>query len=212
MSALLLLVLSFVSAKPQNAYNSIRGVDFKNFTFCWDQDDTWPSKLKWLDPSDCKPVALINGRWREPVLDDEPRQESSFPRPFAGLILEEVQYVRLKPATEQAVIVLRRNSGGTQYSHYVFVYALERGQPALMAAAHSGDRSYFGLSRVFVERHQLILELFDPEKRVGDCCSEGVVRHKYLWRKGGFSEVGTPVYDKALNVSRIPVDMFGQHP
>jgi hypothetical protein len=212
MAVLLLLSLSFVFAAPQSVYKSIRDVDFKNFTFCWDQDTGWASEFRWLGSRRCEQVSLINGRWQEPMPKDERDDEPGFSRPFAGLIFEEVQYVRLMPGSEQAIVVLRLNSGGTQYSHYVFLYSLKDKQPRLLAAAHCGDRTYFGLSRIYVERRRMVLELFDPERRIGDCCSEGVIRREYRWRKGRFQEVSLPVYEKAPSVSRIPVDMFGQHP
>jgi len=83
-----------------------------------------------------------------------------------------VQYAELIPGGEQAIVVLRLNSGGTQYSHYVFAYSLQKGKPVLLGAAHCGDRSSFGLSRVWAQQQELVIELFNPEKRTGDCCSE----------------------------------------
>jgi hypothetical protein len=47
--------------------------------------------------------------------------------------------------------------------HYLFVYSLQKHKPVLLVAAHCGDRSSFGLSRVWVQRQELVIELFDPE-------------------------------------------------
>jgi hypothetical protein len=210
MLGLLILGLTIVSGGGHNAYKTIRDVDFKNFTFSWDRNTGWASELTWLDPSVEADVRLVNGRWRMP--DEEPPLEHKPPRPFAGLVLEQIRYEHVTPdQREQAIVVLRLDSGGTQYSYYVFVYALRSRKPVLLAWFHSGDRSYFGLSRVYVRGGELVVELFDPEKRIGDCCSEGIVRRTYCWKEDRFVEVGSPVFEKAPSVTRIPVTILGNH-
>jgi hypothetical protein len=71
------------------------------------------------------------------------------------------------------------------------------GKPKLLAYFNAGDRAYYGLCRVFGESGKLVLELFDPDKREGDCCSTGIVRTRYKWRDGRFEAIG-PVERETL--------------
>ena len=65
-----------------------------------------------------------------------------------------------------------------------------------MAYCPTGDREYSGLYKVYGEQGQLVVELLDPKKMQGNCCSSGVVRTKYLWKDGRFEAVGHPDYVK----------------
>jgi hypothetical protein len=173
---------AFVFAAPQSVFAHIHHVDFRNVTYPWAEPEGWSGHLEWLDPEEQRQVTLKDGRW---ALPEDADDYDGGKRPlFAGLTLEEVKYGRLAgDARGIAIVVLRFDSGGTQYFYYVCVYTLERGRTRLLGYFHSGDRAYFGLSRVYLSDGRLVVELFDPEHRLGDCCSEGLVRMTFGWQK-----------------------------
>ena len=91
---------------------------------------------------------------------------------------------------EDAIVVLEYLTGGTQKTHYVYIYSFDDGTPKLLAYFHSGSRAYYGLRKVYGENGKLVVELFDPEKSSGDCCSSGFVRTRYKWHNGRFEAFG----------------------
>jgi hypothetical protein len=91
---------------------------------------------------------------------------------------------------EDAIVVLEYFTGGTQKTHYVYIYSFDDGTPKLLAYFHSGSRAYSGLHKVYGENGKLVIELFDPEKSSGDCCSSGFVRTRYKWHNGRFEAFG----------------------
>ncbi|HJX84178.1 MAG TPA: hypothetical protein VJ723_07535 [Candidatus Angelobacter sp.] len=146
---------------------------------------------------------MSDGRWSE---------DEAAGRPFSGLTFEQVQFGDVTgDGREEAIVVLRFDSGGTQYSHYVFIYSLEAGQPRLLGYFHSGDRAYHGLYKVYAKAGKLVVELFDPEKRQGDCCSSRFIRTRYRWRNGTFIRSSADEFGTPTAPSRIPVSIFGNH-
>jgi predicted dehydrogenase len=199
-------MLIFVTFGVAAVRTSIRQVDFKNFSYPWSGPSGWPDHLEWQRGSERQDVQLVKGRWR---LDrgrgkDDPR--------FSGLTLETVEFADVTDdGKEDAIVVLRFDTGGTQYSHYVYLYSFGAGKPKLLAYFHSGDRAYSGLYRVYGEGGKLVVELFDPEKRSGDCCSSGFVRTRYRWHNGRFEAFGGREFGTPTARSRLPVTLFGTH-
>jgi hypothetical protein len=199
-------VLVFATFGLAAARTSIRQLDFKNFSYPWSGPPGWRDRLEWQDGSDRKNVRLVNGRWR---LDTEGGEEAAM---FSGLMLEAVEFADVTDSgKEDAVVVLRFDTGGTQYSHYVYLYSFAAGKPTLLAFFHSGDRAYSGLYRVYGEGGKLVVELYDPERRSGDCCSSGFVRTRYRWHNGKFEVFGSHEFGTTEAPSRVPVTVFGTH-
>src|SRR5215471_15763262 len=93
---------------------------------------------------------------------------------WKGFTLQSVKFADLTGGgQEQAIVVLHYATGGTQQTDYVYIYSLIAEKPKLLAYFHTGDRAYSGLYKVFGDHGKLVVELFDPEKRSGDCCSSG---------------------------------------
>jgi hypothetical protein len=165
----------------------------------WHDSDRWPDQLEWLGAAG-EPIRLMDGKWRQEARPDR----------FAGLSLEEVPYGDLDgDGNDEALVVLRHESGGTQYHYYVYVFTIELRRAKLLTYFRSGDRAQFGLYRVAIEDENLIVDLFDPEGREGDCCSTAIIRSRYRWREDRFesyvrSESGVPA-----STSRRPVNIFG---
>jgi hypothetical protein len=185
MRQLLIGVLLFVSSGLLYAQKNIRQVDFKNFTYPLSGPLLGHGELKWLgDPKDGysnrKPIHLVNG-------------DNSAGAP--GFTLQSVQFADVTgDGKEDAIVVLLYETGGTQYTHYVYIYSFADEKPKLLAYCHTGDRAYSGLYKVYGEGGKLVFELHDPQKMIGDCCSTRFVRTRYQWREGRFEVFGPREY------------------
>jgi hypothetical protein len=196
MRPLVIGVLILVSYGFADAQKSIRQVDFKNFTYQLSGTLLGHDSLQWLDmPTEAhpkrKPIHLVNG--------DNLTKASSFVMDgheytqWEGFTLQSVEFADVTgEGKEDAIVVLKYLSGGTQKTHYVYIYSFDDGKPKLLAYFHSGDRAYSGLYKVYGENGKLVVELLDPEKRSGACCSSGFVRTRYKWRNGRFEAFGAP--------------------
>jgi hypothetical protein len=206
MRAKLLLVVAlfaaaFLSAHPSAAQADIRQVDFKNFSYPW--SDASLGEPGWLDISHERPVRLTNGRRM---------RDSGNGMTLEGLTLEEVQYADVTgDGQTDAVVVLRYDTGGTMFFYYVYIYSLAAVQPKLLACFQSGERADSGLYRVYGQEGKLVVELFDPKKQVGECCSTGFIRTRYAWRNGKFLAVGVKEFGTPKTTSRLPVSIMGIH-
>lgn len=80
--------------------------------------------------------------------------------------------------------------GGTANWDYLYVYKMVHSQPQVMSILEGGSRGYGGLTRVAIQNGLLVLDFADPDRRVGDCCSEGYIRVRYRWTKSKFVEDG----------------------
>ena len=177
---------------------------FKNFSYPFGDGQGWAHELKWQDVKESTKAALVNGKWREPDSDSE--------QSFSGLTFESAKLGDVTgDGINDAIVVLRYDTGGTQYSHYVYIYSLRDNTPRLLAYFHSGDRAASGLYRVYAERRSLVVELFDPAKQQGDCCSEGFVRKRFRWTGTAFKKLGRDQYGTPQQPSRLDVDPFGRH-
>jgi hypothetical protein len=192
------------------AQTNIRQVDFKNFSYPWSPYSGWPHQLEWLEASEHGRIQLTDGRWRDNEVEN-PKDIAGI-EPFAGLTYEEVQFADVTGNGQtDAIVVLRYDTGGTQYSHCVYIYSFVAGKPKLLAGFHSGDRASSGLYRVYGKGGRLVVELFDPVKGSGDCCSTGFIRTRYGWHNGAFEAVGAPEFGTPKAPSRLPITVFGTH-
>lgn len=206
MGATACCVFMLLSAALSAAQSGIHQRDFKNFTYPFRESAEWPDHLQWLDNAEQEHVRLTNGR----VAIE--RDDSDADSPFRGLTLESVRFSDVAgDSRPEAIVVLRFNTGGTQYSHYVYIYSLAASKPKLLAYFHSGDRANYGLYRVYGVAGKLVVELFDPGKQQGDCCSTGFVRTRFAWRGGRFEQVGKQEFGTPRAPSRLAVDVFGRH-
>jgi len=185
------------------AQANIQHVDFKNFSYPFSGTFGWPSRLVWLDMVKQEHVRLVNGQ----ALHDSGNGVTS-----TGLTLEDVQFADLTDSGgTDAIVVLRYDTGGTQYSNFVYIYSLVVGKPKLLACFHSGDRAASGLYKVYGQKGKLVVELFDPRKSEGDCCSTGFIRTRYRWNRRKFEAVGKHEFGTPKTPTRVPVTVFGTH-
>jgi hypothetical protein len=176
--ASILSALVIFTALP--AKDSIRQIDFKNFSYPW---DNW----HWITSMPTARVSLSDGvhRFWDKVEDGEDRDRAP------GLWMQSVTYGDLDgDQKEEAVVVLNYSGGGTANWYYLYVYKLEKGAARLLGWLESGSRADGGLVKVTIQDNELLLDFADSERRVGDCCSEGFIRARYMWRNGQFVETG----------------------
>jgi len=172
LAASILLAFGFASAEQ-----TIRQVDFKNFSYPLSGPTLGHDRLKWLDVLAARHIQLANGKGASGS---------------QGFTLESVRFLDVTgEGQDDAIVVLHFDTGGTQQTDYVYIYTIAAEKPKLLAYFHAGDRAYSGLCKVYGEDRKLVVELFDPEKRSGDCCSSGIVRTRYEWHSGRFEAVGT---------------------
>ena len=169
----------------------IRHIDFKNFWFPW--DDTLaetPSGRNplwyWIETPKSR-IRLIKGlhHFYKP-------NESRLEHEHAPLIsVDSATYGDLDgDGREEAAVHLNYSTGGTLNWDYLYVYRLLHGVPKLMAVLQGGSRADGGLVQITIQNGLLVLDFADPERRVGDCCSEGYIRVHYRWKDGDFVEEG----------------------
>lgn len=184
----ILVLTSFAAAQ-----SSIHEVDFKNFTYPLSGPLLGHGSLVWLGKSASahrkQPIHLVHGK--------DLTKESSFKMDgkeyaqYEGFSLQSVSFADFTgDDRDDAIVVLRYYTGGTQTTNYVYFYTFEHGKPVLLAYCHTGDRAYEGLNAVYGDHGALVFELFDPDKRQGDCCSSGLIVRRFKWRSGYFQPFG----------------------
>jgi hypothetical protein len=155
----------------------LRQVDFKKFLYKWSEPRGRQHKLEWLPMTSSAAIPLVNGRWALP----QDSQEVTEPvGRFAGLSFESVVFGDVtSDRSEQAIVDLRYDSGGTQHWHCVYFYTMELTRPKQLGYFHTGDRAASGLYRVYPNSGELTVVVYDPSEQSGDCCSSGFVRMSY---------------------------------
>jgi hypothetical protein len=194
MRSLFIGLLLYATVGFTAAQTSIRQVDFKNFSYPLSGALLGHDRLQWLDlPTAAhtgrRPIHLVNGKHLT--------KSSSFVMggveyaQWEGFTLQSVEFADVTDDGQQeAIVVLHYRTGGTQQTDYVYIYSFAEGNPKLLAYFHAGDRAYSGLNKVSGVDGKLVVELLDPQKRSGDCCSSGIVRTRYKWHDGRFEAFG----------------------
>jgi hypothetical protein len=194
MRTLALGILFCLCCGSAYAQNAIRQVDFKNFIYPLSGALLGHNRLQWLSvptgaTSKRNSIHLVKGEdlTKSSSIAMDGREYTQ----WEGFTLESVEYADVTGSgQEEAIVVLHYRTGGTQQTDYVYLYAFAAGQPKLLAYFHSGDRAHSGLYKVYGENGTLVVELLDPEKGSGECCSEGFVRTRYKWYNGRFEVFG----------------------
>lgn len=167
-AALLLFSIGFADGQT-----TIRQVDFKNFSYPRTGPLLGHERMVWLDLSAKRQIRLHDGA------------------DSRGFTLASVKFAGMTGGvTEEAIVVLHYDTGGTQQTDYIYIYSLDSGHPRLLAYCYTGDRAYSGLYKVFGRSRKLVVDLFDPSKQSGDCWSSGFIETTYEWRNGRFMPVG----------------------
>jgi hypothetical protein len=167
--------------------DSIRQIDFKNFTYPWGNPGGPLERWHWIPSSPSNKVRLTSGAHRF-LRELEPGEN---PSQASGLRFVSVTYGDLeRNKEEEAAVVLNYSGGGTANWDYLYIFKLENGAPRLLAWLESGSRADGGLVATMIENGQLVVDFADAKRRIGDCCSEGFIRVRYAWKEGHFVETG----------------------
>jgi len=176
---------------------SIRQIDFKNFIYPWgktmedgpaaDYTDAAARPYVWLNPVPQLRTRVIKGMHHFYVSGEDPDEHSHDPL----VSVDDVTYGDLdSDRIEEAAVHLNCSSGGTANWDFLYVYKLTDGHLKLFGILGAGSRAYGGLGRVAISGGFLILDFNDPDRRQGDCCSEGYIRVRFRWQNGHFVEEG----------------------
>lgn len=194
----ILFTTLYLAAANTNAQKTttIRQIDFDNFTYAWSDAEPPENIIQpwhWFTTAPDQHFRAVNGAHRFYV-----RDQDSYVRERSPLIsITSVMYGDLDgDGVEEAVVALNYSTGGTQNWDYLYIYKLKGGKRQLLARMETGSRGYGGLVRAFVRDQLLIVDFADPEKRMGDCCSEGYIRVRYRWQDGLFIEEGQREHGK----------------
>lgn len=181
------LALALLALNGQ-AQAADRDVDFRNFTYPFSSPEFLPvpDRPAWMSLNTKSTVTLVNGRH-----DFDEANPSQGP----SLILDRVHYGYLTSSKQlDAVVVLGYHTGGTAYWYYVYAFSIESSPPKLVGWFRAGSRADSGLYRIQVSNRRLTLDLFDPQRKVANCCSEGFVRTTYDYKDGRFVQSGPPTF------------------
>jgi len=176
----LMLLLTLSSAAAQN-------VDFRTFTYPIPPGELrMPGDLKWTSNEPNVKVTLVDGSY-------EFAKKAPPPRP--SLTIDEVLYGHLTSGPQlDALVVLDYETGGTATWSYVYGFSLASGSPRLLGWLRTGGDS--GLYHLFVTNEGFTIDVLDPGKRMGLCCSSGFIRTSYEWRDGKFIQAGPRGYGR----------------
>lgn len=160
----------------------IRKIDFKNFKFTGPDDFAETFTLK-------------NGE--KPFIQ---RKES-------GISLDRVEYADVTgDGSDDAIIVMGIQTGGSSSPGLVFVYALENERPKCLWKSMTGDRADGGFKSLDIEKGNLIIQLYGdtrlvngswktkiPDGRMGDCCPTAFTTSVFTWGGHRFVQDGESV-------------------
>lgn len=176
----------------------IGAFDFRN--------DTYELPRGWQNPDGTAEMKLVNGK-ATPVskdiserLGNEPRAELKTQRRI-GMTLVTIKYMDLTgDGADEAVVVLKVETGGSAVPQIVYVFAWKNGAPEQIWLFRTGDRADGGLKNFFAENGMLVVELYGQDRFIlgqietgritGDeeqlCCPTHFTRTAYKWNGSTF--------------------------
>jgi hypothetical protein len=189
MRSLLILCCCAVISTAQRP-QSIREVDWRNFSYPLLETNRVPDSLRWM-PLDMKAsVRLMNGSY---IIRDD--FCSGNPSACRELTFGSASYGELTGIKSiVAAVTLTYHSGGTAHWQYVYLFRLESGGPRLFAWLRTGSRADQGLREASFSAGELVLVVNDPDHRQGDCCSDGSITTRYRFVGSSFTMIGAPAY------------------
>ena len=189
--ASLIISLLTVACSGQ-ALNSVRQANLRTFSYPFAEDPllSVPNKLRWMPLPERGNVTLQNGRH---VFDSDDCH--GLPGGCPLLVLNSIQYGKFVGIPqESAVVEMTYHTGGTATWEYLYIVTLRSREPEVIAWLEAGSRADQGLIKIQIDKGVLVLEVNDPDKRQGDCCSTGFIRFRFRWRDGSFRKIGRPVF------------------
>lgn len=172
--------------------------DFKNFTY--------ELPRGWQNPDGTAEIELKNGKAAavgghvSDGLSNEAKAVAKAERRI-GLSFVTAKYFDVTgDGEDEAVVVLKIETGGSAVPQIGYVFAWKNGAPELIWQFRTGDRADGGLKQLFSENGMLVVELFGQDRFVlgqvetgritGDeeqlCCPTHYTRSAYKWNGSTF--------------------------
>lgn len=195
--------------------------DFRNFTY--------PLPRGWQH-QDGDEITLAGGQL-EPLFKDI--NEDMSPEEKAAARAERrigMSYVTTKyldanaDGADDAVVVLKIETGGAAIPQLVYIYEWKDGQPSLLWNFRTGDRADGGLKDIRAENGQVVVELYGQDrfllgqyetgKITGDeeqlCCPIFFTRTFYKWNGKVFLMQGKRLTFEFADLSARPMENLGE--
>ena len=211
-----------VDDRNKTTTSPIGTFDFRNFTY--------PLPRGWENP-DGKEIVLTNGHV-EPVsvsveanekMTDEERAEIKARRRI-GLSFVAAKYLDLtSDGQDEAVVILKIETGGTAIPQVVYVFTWKDGRPELIWPFRTGDRADGGLKDIRAENGESVVELYGQDRFIlgqvetgkvtGDeeqlCCPTYFTRSRYKWNGSTFLLTGKRLTFSIADPSAPPLENWG---
>lgn len=194
--------------------------DFKNFTY--------PLPRGWQHP-DGDEITLVDGKL-QPKIRDVGEEMSPEEKAAArserriGMSYVTTRYLDANgDGQDDAVVILKIETGGNAIPQLVYVYGWKDGQPELLWNFRTGDRADGGLKDIRAEHGELVVELYGQDrfllgqtetgKITGDeeqlCCPTFFTRTFYKWNGKVFLMQRKRLTYEVANLSAPPIENFG---
>ncbi|HEX7312737.1 MAG TPA: hypothetical protein VF297_02390 [Pyrinomonadaceae bacterium] len=173
-SRIIILIVTLLSphaALPQRRVQSIRSIDFANFTY--------PRVGEQRAYIRRKSFTLKGGEYPEHEVED-------------GMHFVRVVYGDVTgDGLEEAIVILGVRTRGSAIPSCVYIYTLRNKRPRLLWGFLTGDRADGGLHKIYDENGELVVELYGPQKRwEGKAQLMRFTRRRYVWRESRFRQKG----------------------
>lgn len=176
----IILTLMLSAAAFAHKADSIRSIDFSNFTY--------PGSRALFPTPEYETTKFTlrqgkSGDWRW------------------GMTLWKVVYGDVTgDGIEEAIVILSVNTDGSAAVNHVYIYTLNKQRPKFLWGFESGDRAWGGLRKVYAKDGGLVIELWGKGTRLGGdlvgseftglCCPKSFTRSYYQWQDGSFRQKG----------------------
>lgn len=124
---------------------------------------------------------------------------------------------------DEAVVILKIETGGTAIPQIVHVFSWKDGKPVLVWPFRTGDRADGGLKNIFAEGGNLVVELYGQDRfllgqtetsRIGDdleqlCCPTHFTRTVYKWNGKNFLLQGKRLTYSVSDPTAPPIENKG---
>lgn len=209
-----------LDGRSKTSAGAIAQIDFKNFTY--------ELPRGWQNP-DGTAITLTDGRARpisagidEKMSDEEKSERRAMRR--IGLSCVTAKYLDVTADGEdEAIVILKIETGGSAIPQIVYIFAWARGQPELIWRFRTGDRADGGLKDIRAEGGNVVLELYGQDRFVlgetetgkitGDeeqlCCPTHFTRTAYKWNGSSFLMNKKRLTFLTANPSADPIENLG---
>ena len=178
-----------VCVEPPIADTSVRTIDFRNMRYpvLSPGPNDYP-RFKRLNLSrSAEWRTLTDGRHMQSPAVNSELSEDDVSVTFRGAVFGKVSSDR----EEDALIALRGSSGGTLSWGFLYLVTLDvRGNVCFLDWFMTGDRANQGLKDFAIADGKIRIELFTPQRRIGDCCTDSFDVTTWSWRRSRLVQIG----------------------